>query len=406
MAELTATRKLYFERELSFCSEIVAIQEEGGHTHLVLRDTAFYPEGGGQPSDRGTLTVGDRTFSVEDVQIDEAGVVRHRVSGELAELTASAVVTAQVEPQRRREFTALHTAQHCLSRALELEDCGATVSARLGGSAATIDVSRGELSAAALARAEKLANSIVDDNVLVRAWFPDPHELARLPLRRAPKVEEQVRVIAIGDFDFTPCGGTHCTSSSEMGVIAITGTEKHKGLTRIRFTAGPRARSEFSEHRQQLARLAVLLGAGGEDVESAVSRLRSELSDLRRERGELRARLTESYAAGLETASLVVFLAEAFDAAMVREVANRIAAREGVRAVVGVGMDAPPSGRPLVVVSGKQRPIDARRLLGDLTKELGGRGGGRPDFAEGRLSSPASEATLRETAQRLAFSAS
>ena len=401
MAELTATRKLYFERELSFCSEIVAIQQEGGHTYLVLRDTAFYPEGGGQPSDRGTLTLAGRGLNVEDVQIDEAGVVRHRVSGELAELAAHSAVVAQVELQRRREYTALHTAQHCLSRALELEGCGATVSARLGGSAATIDVAHSELSAAALARAEKLANSIVDDNVLVRAWFPDPQELATLPLRRAPKVEEQVRVIAIGDFDFTPCGGTHCTSSSEMGVIAITGTEKHKGLTRIRFTAGPRARGEFSEQRQQLARLAVLLGAGGEDAESAVSRLRSELSELRRERGELRARLTESYAAGLATASLVVFLAESFDAAMVREVATRTAAREGVRGVVGVGMDAPPSGRPLVVVSGKHQPIEARRLLSELTKELGGRGGGRPDFAEGRLASPVTETVLRETAQRL-----
>jgi len=107
---------------------------------------------------------------------------------------------------------ALHTGQHMLSRALADVAKGETVSSRLGESACTIDLDLEAVDERLVAEAEALVNAVVDDDVPVRAWFPSAVELAALPLRRTPKVTEDIRVVAVGDFDFTPCGGDNATT--------------------------------------------------------------------------------------------------------------------------------------------------------------------------------------------------
>jgi alanyl-tRNA synthetase len=353
-----------------------------------LDRTAFYPEGGGQPADHGELVWGDASTRVVDVQVDEAGRVVHRVEGALP--PAGTLVRGQVLRTRRLELTALHTAQHTLSRALELEAAAPTVSARLG-STATIDVARVDIPEAELARAEALANAIVDDDVEVRVWYPSESELAELPLRKkAAKDFERVRVVAIGTFDLTPCGGTHCARSSAMGLVAISAAERYKGMTRVSFTAGARGRRDvLAAH----ARLRSLVRLAGADVETALARTRAELVEAREARAGLQSQLAALLAAELLpglSQPIATFVRDDLDAGLLRDVVARLAKAAPDRTIVGLGGDR--GGRPLVVRGAGT--TSAQKLVSMLTARLGGRGGGKPELAEGRIAEGADVSAL------------
>src|SRR4029450_4532382 len=137
---------------------------------------------------------------------------------------------------------------------------------RLGETALTIDAARDRIPDAELAAAEELANHLIDDDPAIRAWFPAPDELATLKLRRDPKVSADIRIVSIGDFDFSPCGGTHCARTSQLGTIRITSSERYKGMTRVTFTAGRRGRSELFARDQVLRGLATQFSCGPAEV--------------------------------------------------------------------------------------------------------------------------------------------
>lgn len=396
---MTKTVQLVYEDTGALTFEAVVVErrepqrgaESGppGGGSVELDRTAFYAEGGGQPADQGALEWGDTSARVVDVQVDEAGRIFHRIEGPLP--PAGVRVRGSVDGARRLELTALHTGQHTLSRALELEAAASTVSARLG-STATIDVARVDIPEVELARAEALANSIIDDDVEVRVWYPSESELAELPLRKksSTKVFERVRIVAVGAFDVTPCGGTHCARSSAMGLVAISGVERTKGMTRISFTAGARARRDvIAAHR----RLGSLVRLAGGDVEAALTRTRAELHDAREERAGLQSQLAAILAADLLPRlpyPIAPFVRDDLDVGLLRDVVARLAKAAPERTFVGVGGDR--GGRP-VVIRGPGAP-SAQELIRRLTGHLGGRGGGKPELAEGRVAPGADVSAL------------
>jgi alanyl-tRNA synthetase len=391
---MSPTERLYFEdsRRLEFDASVVGIEGEDGARWIILDRTAFYPEGGGQLADRGQLA----GASVLDVQADAAGRVRHLLEG--APPALGSRVTGRVDRDRRLLHRALHTGQHVLSRAL-LDVVGAeTVSARLGETSCTIDVNVPQLDDGSVARAEALANSVVDDDVVVRAWFPEPEELARIPLRRDPKVHDEIRIVGIGDFDFTPCGGTHCAHSSEIGSIRVTGSERYKGGSRVSFAAGSRARTLLGAESAILRGMARELSCAPGDVPGALEKLRRELSlsreALGRARSELAERAAEQLAAVAETGVPVVARLEGASADILRRVATRVTRSPGAVAILA---GSAPEGMPVVVARGESSEFDCREFMGRLAARAGGRGGGRPDRAEGRLPETAElEALVRE----------
>ncbi|MEZ4313266.1 MAG: alanyl-tRNA editing protein [Polyangiaceae bacterium] len=248
---MTATTRLYHDDSflLRFEGRVIGHESWQGQPAVLLDRTAFYPESGGQMADRGTLA----GLAVTDVQVDEEGRVFHVVDGALPAIGAE--VEGAIDKARRRVHMALHTGQHMLSRALADVAGAATVSSRLGETACTIDVDRESIEDGRLGAAEDLVNAVIDDDVLVRAFFPTEAELAELSLRRRPTVTENIRVVVIGDLDVTPCGGTHCTRTAQVGLVHVTGTERYKGKLRITFTAGPRARRDLTAHAVTLRAL-------------------------------------------------------------------------------------------------------------------------------------------------------
>jgi alanyl-tRNA synthetase len=387
-----ATDKLYWADPFATTFEAPARAGElEGKPTVVLERTLFYPESGGQLADTGTLRVGARELRVEDVQIDDAGVIHHLVAGG-PESLAGAVAQGTIDAARRRDHMAQHTGQHALSRALVDVARADTVSSRLGASACTIDV-EGALGERDLARAEDLVNALVMNDVPVRALFPTAEELAAMPLRRKAKVDHDVRVIEIEGFDLSPCGGTHCTRTGQIGVVRVVGLERYKGGWRITFHAGRRALDDARKKEAVLAELARELTCGVLDVGAAVGKLRADLkarldvlSSTRGELVELLAdRILGAHPPATSGTTPVVLVRKQDDVLMLRTLAGRLAARPDVVAFCASPEERNEGDWSVVVQRGTATAFDCGAWLKAVAARVGGRGGGRPERAEGRL---------------------
>jgi alanyl-tRNA synthetase len=374
------TRRLYHDDAYlrRFDADVVAITTYKATPAVVLDRTAFYPEAGGQLGDRGQLG----GAHVIDTQETDDGTIVHLISGEPPAVGAR--VTGELDWLRRRQHMAQHTAQHLLSGALLDRAQAATVSARLGESGLTIDVARDRIPDGELSGAEDLANDVVDDDLAIRAWFPGPDELAALKLRRDPKVDADIRVVAIGEFDFSPCGGTHCARTSQLGAVRITGAERYKGMTRVTFTTARRGRTELFSRDQVLRGLASQFSCGPAEVPAAVDKLRRDAEATSGELVQLRSRLATAIIAQLGAqlgGTGPAIAAIPGDAELLRSVAAKLA---------GAGRDAvlcapEAAGATVVLMRAAGSTLDCGALWKQLAAKLGGRGGGRADRAEGRL---------------------
>ena len=388
------TERLYFADPwlFEFDARVVGHGQWQGRASVVLDRSAFYPESGGQLGDRGALA----DASVIDVQVDDAGVVHHLVDGALPAVGSS--VHGVIERERRRVHMALHTGQHMLSRALLDVAGAATVSSRLGASGCTLDVALERVPERELAAAVDLVNAVIDDDLEVRACFPSPEELATIALRREPKVDSEIRVVIIGEFDASPCGGTHCTRTGQVGLVGISGVERYKGMLRISFDAGPRLRRTLLSHAETLRALGHAFTCGPDGVSDAVDKQRRELHEARAALEQLRleaaVRIADELCASADSELVVAVLPDA-DSAVLRAVAKRITASPTrVCLLASAGGD----GTHVMVARGESATFDCGGFVKRAAAATGGRGGGRPDRAEGRLPAaidwPALVATL------------
>ena len=371
------TLRLYHDDAFaqSFTAQVVALTTYKDRAAIVLDQTAFYPEAGGQLGDHGTLA----GIAVLDTQETEDGTIVHVVESAPA-LEPGAEVTGTIEWRRRRQHMAQHTAQHLLSGALLDRARAPTASARLGESALTIDLSRDRIPEADLAAAEDLANSIIDDDLTIRAWFPDAGELATLKLRRDPKVDVDIRVVAIGEFDLSPCGGTHASRTSQLGTIRITNTERYKGMTRITFAAGARARAELFTRDQVLRELATRFSCAPSDVPAAIDKIVRDAENHGGEVTTLRGRLATHIAASFSGTGPVI-AALPGDAELLRGIATKLVAAG--RDAILAAPDA--TGTTVVLQRATGSQLDCGALWKQLQARHGGRGGGKPELAQGRL---------------------
>jgi alanyl-tRNA synthetase len=410
-------------------------REHPAQPSVILDRTLFYPESGGQMADVGTLTIAGRTLPVRDVQIDDAGDIHHllgetpsqlgEIANDLADDLArgSVDVSGAIDRSRRLDHMAQHTAQHALSRALVEVARAETISARLGAGGCTIDVDGG-VDDRDLARAEDLVNSVVTGDVTVRQLFPTPEELARIPLRKAPSVDHDVRIIEIEGFDFTPCGGTHCTRTGQIGLVRVVGLERtvlrmrdaekaKRAGWRVTFHAGRRALDDVRAKDAVLAGLARDFTCGMLDVGAAVGKLQGELKArtdlLATTRGELVELLAERALAAHPpdpsgTTRVVVVRREGGGGggegllSLLRTLAGRLASRPDVVAFCAgtsrgdaaasgaAGEGGSPRSEWIVVVQrGASADFDCGKWVKNTAGAHGGRGGGRPERAEGRL---------------------
>lgn len=373
------TDRLYYTDPYltAFDATLLETVSHEGRTALVLDRTAFYPTSGGQPHDVGMF--GD--VRVLDVVDDEDERILHVVD----RAPSSTALHGAIDWTRRFDHMQQHTGQHVLSAAFSRLLDVRTESFHMGVEYSTIDLAR-EVSPAETARAELEANRIVWEDRPVEIRFASAEEAASLGLRKASKREGTLRLIDVRDFDLSACGGTHVARTGAIGLIAVSAAERVRGGSRITFLCGGRALTGFRALRDAVAGSVRALSVLPGELPAAIERLQSESRDLRKHVRDLQTKAAvqeaDALAATAERAgdTSVVFAAlPGWDAAALKAVASRIAERPGHAAVL-VGEPAPLA---IVVSRSPDVQLDAGALLRQLVQEHGGKGGGRPELAQG-----------------------
>ncbi len=374
------TDRLYYTDPYlrEFDATVRRVETRGGRTMVTLDRTAFYPTSGGQPFDTGTLG----PFRVVDVVDEDDGSIAHIVEAGTA--AAGAVVHGAIDWRRRFDHMQQHTGQHVLSAAFERLFHVRTVSFHLGGDMSTIDLAR-EASPQEIAAAEDEANRVVWEDRPVAIRFADAEEAARLPLRKEPARGGTLRLIDVEDFDLSACGGTHVARTGAIGVIAVSKWERFKGGQRLEFVCGGRALRAYRLLRDATATSVKLLSVLPAELPAAIERLLGDAKEQTRARTALQHELAryraDELAAGADVIGGLRLVASAadVDANGLKALAAAIAAKPGhVAALVS-------RSSPALVVVARASDLDAsaQQIVASLLAKFGGRGGGRPELAQG-----------------------
>ena len=244
------TEKLYeadaFTRR--FTAAVLACEPVPGGWRAALDRTAFYPEGGGQPCDTGTLG----GAAVTGVHAS-GGVIWHTLD---APLPVGGRVEGELNWARRRDHMEQHTGEHILSGTLHRLFGAENVGFHIGQPAVRMDMDR-PLTSAQLAEAETAANAAVRADAPVRAWYPEPGELAGLAYRSKKELDGPVRLVDAGGADLCACCGTHLGRTGQVGLIKILSAQNYKGGVRLAVACGARAQQAVAP---DVAELLLLLG--------------------------------------------------------------------------------------------------------------------------------------------------
>ncbi len=375
------TERLYLQDAYltHFTASVLEVLEWAGHPAVVLDRSAFYPEGGGQPADTGTLA-GVRVTDVI-VRNDDGSVVHV-----LEQPLRADEIEGRVDWPRRFDHMQQHSGQHLLSAAFEQLFDADTVGFHLGAEVSTVDIALPSLDAQAVLSAERLVNGIIWENRPVRTWQAAPKELAGLPLRRMPTVEGPVRLVEVTGFDLNPCGGTHVARTGEIGLLKVVRRERRGNEWRLEFVCGGRALRDYQAKHELVTQLAARLTVGYWETDQAVERLQNEARSLYRELQEARRQLWEAEAAALareaRSAGPHRLLARVWEGRSMEEL--RALAAALTRDAHSLALLAAVGDRTqLCFARGAEMDIDAAALLRTACQALGGKGGGQPQFAQG-----------------------
>lgn len=376
-------QRAYWTDPLKFDFEAAVMQTTGlenGQVDVVLEKTYFYPTGGGQPHDTGTIA----GRQVLDVFVDESGRVVHRLDGDIT----GPVVTARIDRNRRLGHMQHHSAQHILSRALDqvlgLETLSVKISA---GSASTVDVPDFAAGWHDLARVEDAANQVVFENRPIKTYFVTGDEIGAVPFRRPPQVTGRIRVVEIDTFDYSACGGTHCPYTGMIGLIKILRTERKNQKLRLHFVAGRQALLNFRKYHQVVSDICQQLNTGPEEVRELVGLQAGQLQAAQRELNTLRAEMLAfeaerlaAQAQALNGVQLVTRVYQDKPLADLRELARLLQAQDNLVAVLA-GYDGQKLS--LVVSCADGTGVKASELLAKHLAQVDGRGGGESRLAQG-----------------------
>ncbi len=389
---MPGTERLYYSDShlIEFEARVIDKTDRvSGWTAVTLDRTAFYPTGGGQPSDTGTL---DGSQVLECIDDEENGVL-HVIQGRAPQV--GDIVKGRIDWPRRLDYIQQHTGQHIFSQALVTLFNAPTRAFRVLNDACEIDVELTNPTHEVIERAVELANNVIWEDREITIKTVTAEEAARLPLRKDPSRDGELRLIEIEGFDLTPCGGTHAYRTGEVGVIVVRNWERARGLTRIEFAAGMRALADYRRANKTARAVAGLFSAARDDSAKLTARMLDENKELHR-----RVKALEEIAATSEAEALlrdsssilmdgaiaqvdlrvIVRIFENRDAESLKHLAQALIANSSVVALLG---SRDHEAARLVFARSANAPGDMSVLMRDACATLEGRGGGKVDMAQG-----------------------
>ena len=348
---------------------------------VVLDKTYFYPTGGGQEYDTGQIG----SARVVEVYEDEGhSNLVHVVEGEVN----LGLVQAHIDAERRLRHMQHHTAQHLLTQCLLRQTGLETVSANINGySPSTLDIVGMQINKSDLEQAELLANRIIYEDRIVKTYVVSPMVLISIPLRRPPKVTENIRIVEIDRYDYSPCGGTHVLHTGSIGLVKVLKAERQNDRLRIYFIAGLQAMEVFSQMYDTFSSLANQMTISWQDIPEVVSKQADQLSTIQKDFQALQQASIRYEAHELvvkaEEYTGIRLLRASFEGRPVNEL--RMMAEELKQIPDLVAFLATYDGLKLslVVSCGEASGRDARQLLSLQLAIFNGRGGGDAKLAQG-----------------------
>ena len=368
-----ATQKLYYldAHQKTFTATVLSCVPGKHGYDVVLDQTCFYPEGGGQPGDTGYLS-GVRVTDTHE-RGDE---IVHYCDAPLA---VGETVEGTIDYDRRFSFMQLHSGEHILSGIVHRRFGYENVGFHMGADFVTIDFS-GMLTPEDLAAVEAEANEWIWRNIPIQITWPSPDELAAIPYRSKKELTGQVRIVTIPDVDICACCGTHVSNTGEIGLVKIFSCVKFHDGVRLEILCGRRALQYMSALVEQNRRVSGLLSAKPLQTADAAARLLETEAALKLRAAQLEEQVFAQKAQALAGAGNVLLFEPPMTPDSVRRLTDLVMTACGGRAAVFAGSDAEGYKYAVGEADG-----DLRQLVRGLNAELHGRGGGKPFFVQGSV---------------------
>lgn len=353
--------------------------DKDDNLYVVLNETAFYPTGGGQPCDTGTLN-GILVTNVEEID----GEIRHFIVEQLH----TEEVVGKIHWERRFDHMQQHAAQHILSAAFWDHFNIPTIGFHLGKETVTIDLETENLHAETVEKAVQIANNIVFENHPIHIEWMDLEEAKTLPLRKEPIITENIRVVIIENFDYNGCGGTHPKHTGEVGPIQVLGWERHKGGIRLTFIAGWRTLKLMGQQQQIIKDVSKQLNSSENDIPAKVAQLLTSQKEnektiqtmneklLYAEANELLQQPSEIHAG--------ILISKVFTNRSMQEIAklSAIITEQQEHAITYFVIENEDKLQ-CILACGKTVPLDMNAILKDALPTIEGKGGGNKKSARG-----------------------
>lgn len=372
--------KLYYQDAYirTFSTKVLKQEwDEAGGNYVVLQQTAFYPTGGGQPHDIGTIG-GQEVVNVEEMN----GEIRHYLEHPILEINSE--VIGEIDWKRRFDHMQQHAGQHILSAAFDHLFQYKTVSFHLGIDTLTIDIQTEHLSEAEALQAEELANQIIVENYPIETKWVKEEELSQYSLRKETKVKEDIRLVIIPEFDYNGCGGTHPKTTGEVRAIKILDWERQKKNIRVQFVCGNRILAQLHNKQNVLLSLTKLLNAPEKDMEQAVLRLLENGKSLEKTLEHAREQLLEYEADDLLAQQKDKIVMKAYQNRPIQtlqKLARLITLKDDSALVYLVSKNE--NRLQLVCARGAARTESMKNILAESLSPINGKGGGNDMFAQG-----------------------
>ncbi|MBQ9155929.1 MAG: alanyl-tRNA editing protein [Eubacterium sp.] len=366
------SRRLYYDNayERQFDGVVTGSGRDERGAYILLDQTLFFPEGGGQPSDRGTIN----GIRVKDVQL-AGGQIRHYIDG----FAAGDEVHGEIDWDFRFDLMQQHSGEHIVSGMIHEKFGYDNVGFHMGEEFITIDLN-GEISKDQLSELEAEANAYIWTNRKTRAFFATEEEKVSLPYRSKLELTGEVRIVEFPGADLCACCGLHVNYTGEIGLIKLVSVHHFRSGVRIEMLSGKRAFAFLNTHCGQNSRIAALLSVKPDGTCQALQKIQKDAYELQ---GRLLALEKEKYqmiadrCSGLDK---VLVLVRGLSPADVRKCADAVLDVSGGICVLMSGDD-----RTGYRYAAGVRDGDIRDLVKAINKELSGRGGGKPVFAQGSV---------------------
>ncbi|NLW21948.1 MAG: hypothetical protein GXY88_01620 [Tissierellia bacterium] len=375
------TEKVYLEnpylRQLD--CRIVDKKYMNNKYYIKTNKTIFYPNlAGGQPGDKGTIN-GVKVIDTYEDGSDIVHVVEENIHSDRVKLS--------IDWDNRFDYMQQHSGQHLLSAVFYKLFNGETIGFYIGKEYVYIDINIAQITEKDIEKIEQFANKIIFSNFPIKSYIVEEDQVDKLPVRRDPAANSNIRIVEIDGFDFTPCCGTHLRSTGEIGLIKIRKVEPYKGNIRVEFVCGGRALKDYTWKSKYIKKISNLLSTKDREVYDRVEKLYAQKERLEQANRQLKEELNKYRSEELLKESQLVkginFVINKFSDIEFEDMQNMISYLNSTDNTISIfGIEDNKTGR-FIISRSNNLNINMKNILKTIMEKMNIKGGGSPQTVQG-----------------------